>query len=140
MHHAYFSRLVETYGGGDLYLQLVCLAVSILLHALIAECRHPDKQQLELRADQPQSSPASSSTDAVQFQDLAAAYQLLSSSHLISSANSNNNSFKSGRHNEQAAKSWPSFEAAFATGLLFCEPLLDEAVIHGAHPAEVATL
>lgn len=74
----------------------------------------------------------------MQFQDLAAAYKLLMSSHLVDSASSKE--FKVGKQGTQATNSWPSFEAAFATGVLFCEQLLDEAIIHGAHPAEVATL
>jgi len=68
----------------------------------------------------------------VQFQDLAAAYQLLTSSHLVHSANSSSKKFTVGKQTAQAADNWPSFEAAYATGVLFCEQLLDEAVIHGS--------
>jgi hypothetical protein len=45
-----------------------------------------------------------------------------------------------GHHEQQQEPNLPPFETAYATGSLFSEQLLDEAVLMGAAPADIVNL
>jgi hypothetical protein len=93
---------------------------------------HPDKQQWQRQQQQQQQQQQhhapqpSGATDA--FALLSAAYSLLIRDSRLHSSQGTQ---------EQALA---PFETAYATGSLFCEQLIDEAVLHGASPADIVNL
>lgn len=89
---------------------------------------HPDKQHWQRQQQQQQHHALQSSGATDAFTLLSAAYTLLirdSRSHCSQGTQ------------EQALA---PFETAYATGSLFCEQLIDEAVLHGASPADIVNL
>jgi hypothetical protein len=95
---------------------------------------HPDKHQRQPKhpRQQQQQQDAGSialpADPAAAFSMLSAAYELLSGSHHQPSNGSSSSS------------TWPLFEAAYASGLLFSDALLDQAVLSGLAPADIAAL
>jgi hypothetical protein len=83
---------------------------------------HPDKQHQQR---QQQSADATAA-----FARLSAAYSLLVQGHKA----------HGGHHEQQQEPNLPPFETAYATGSLFSEQLLDEAVLMGAAPADIVNL
>lgn len=105
---------------------------------------HPDKQQQHSRwpavstttvQQSPRPSITSDSTPhetAASFSLLSAAYQLLTSTASPSQ--------HSDSHHNTISSSVPSFEAAYASGKLFSEQFIDQAVVSGASPAVVLSI
>jgi hypothetical protein len=97
---------------------------------------HPDKHQKHPRPQQqqqqqPQQQDAGSialpADPAAAFSLLSAAYELLSGTHHQPA-------------NSSSINTWPSFEAAYASGSLFTDALVDQALLAGLPPADVAAL
>lgn len=99
---------------------------------------HPDKQQHQHPRQQPTGPCQSSNAFAL----LSAAYSLL----MKGSISSTSNDYNVQQHQDWDAEhdteqwSWPQFETAYATGALFTEQLLDEAVVVGACPLEMQAM
>lgn len=90
---------------------------------------HPDKQHTTLAQQQRQQSPASSA-------DATSAFALLSAAYSLLLRDSRPHSCQQGSQDHVL----PPFEAAYATGSLFSEQLVDEAVLLMTPPADIVNL